>query len=67
MASTLIYFWKMLSVMTRNIYIHSILFYYIGLMAMGWFEFYLFHLSAIEVPLIALFYAWLARKEVSLG
>lgn len=66
-ASTFIYFWKMLSVMTRNIYIHSILFYYIGLMAMGWFEFYLFHLSAIEVPLIALFYAWLARKEVSLG
>ena len=66
-ASTFIYFWKMVSVMTRNIYIHTILFYYIGLMAMGWFEFYLFHLSAIEVPLIALFYAWLARKEVSLG
>ena len=38
-------------------------------MAMGWFEFYMFHLSAIEVPLVALFYAWLAEKgkEVSLG
>ena len=68
-ASSLIYFWKMLATMTRNIYIYTILFYYTGLMAMGWFEFYLFHLSAIEVPLIALFYAWIVNqgKEVSRG
>ncbi len=68
-ASTFIYFWKMLATMTRNIYIYTILFYYCGLMAMGWFEFYLFHLSAIEVPIVALLYAWLAEKgkEVSLG
>ena len=68
-ASSFIYFWKMLATMTRNIYIYTILFYYTGLMAMGWFEFYMFHLSAIEVPLIALFYAWIAgkRKEVSHG
>lgn len=67
--SSFIYFWKMLATMTRNIYIYTILFYYTGLMAMGWFEFYMFHLSAIEVPLIALFYAWIAgkRKEVSHG
>ena len=68
-ASSFIYFWKMLATMTRNIYIYTILFYYTGLMAMGWFEFYMFHLSAIEVPLIALFYAWIAgqRKEASHG
>ena len=68
-ASSFIYFWKMLATMTHNIYIYTILFYYTGLMAMGWFEFYMFHLSAIEVPLIALFYAWIAgkRKEVSHG
>jgi hypothetical protein len=66
-ASSFIYFWKILAVMTRNIYIHIILFYYCGLMAMGWFEFYLFHLSAIEVPLVALIYAWISRKEVNLG
>ena len=68
-ASSFIYFWKMLATMTRNIYIYTILFYYCGLMAMGWFEFYMFHLSAIEVPLIALFYAWIAGKgkEVSHG
>lgn len=68
-ASTFIYFWKMLAATTRNVYIHAILFYYCGLMAMGWFEFYMFHLSAIEVPLVALFYAWLAEKgkEVSFG
>ena len=68
-ASSFIYFWKMLATMTRNIYIYTILFYYCGLMAMGWFEFYMFHLSAIEVPIVALFYAWIAQKgkEVSLG
>jgi hypothetical protein len=68
-ASSVIYFWKMLATITRNVYIYTILFYYCGLMAMGWFEFYMFHLSAIEVPIVALFYAWLAQKgkEVSLG
>ena len=68
-ASSFIYFWKMLATITRNVYIYTILFYYCGLMAMGWFEFYMFHLSAIEVPIVALFYAWLAQKgkEVSLG
>ncbi len=65
--SSFIYSWKILAIMTRNIYIHTILFYYCGLMAMGWFEFYLFHLSAIEVPLVALIYAWISRKEVNLG
>lgn len=67
MASTFIYFWKLLGVMTRNVFIHAILFYYCGLLAMGWFEFYLFHLSAIEVPIIALFYGWLSRREAALG
>lgn len=68
-ASSFIYFWKMLATITRNVYIYTILFYYCGLMAMGWFEFYMFHLSAIEVPIVALFYAWIAQKgkEVSLG
>lgn len=66
-ASTIIYLWRILALTTQNIFIYIIHFYYCGLMAMGWFEFYLFHLSAIEIPIIVLFYAFLSRKEVRLG
>ena len=72
--STFIYAWKAAALIKQNIYINVILFYYCGLLAMGWFEFYFFHLDAIEIPLITLFYAWLAqqesgdrRKEVAFG
>lgn len=71
--STFIYAWKAVALIRRSIYINIILFYYCGLLAMGWFEFYFFHLDAIEIPLITLFYGWLAqqaadgRKEVAFG
>lgn len=61
--STFIYAWKVAALVSRSIYIHIILFYYCGLLAMGWFEFYFFHLDAIEIPLITLMYAWLASQE----
>ncbi len=80
-ASSALYAMRMAALYTRDVYIYCIHFYFCGLMAMGWFEFYLFHLSIIEIPLITLFYAWLARhtadwrrrrqtaqgKEVALG
>lgn len=71
--STFIYSWKAITLVRRNVYLDIILFYYCGLLAMGWFEFYFFHLDAIEIPLITLFYGWLAqqtadgRKEVAFG
>lgn len=65
--SSVVYTWKVLAVLFRNVYIHTILFYYCGLLAMGWFEFYFFHLSFIEIPILVLFYAWISRKEVALG
>ena len=61
--STFIYAWKAAALIKRNIYINIILFYYCGLLMMGWFEFYFFHLDAIEIPLITLFYGWLAQQE----
>ena len=66
-ASTLIYAWRVAAVMTQNVYIHTIHFYYCGLMAMGWFEFYLFHLAVIEIPLFVVLFALLPRKEAALG
>jgi hypothetical protein len=74
--STFIYAWKVWALVTRNIYLHVILFYYCGLLAMGWFEFYFFHLDTIEIPLITLFYMWASKwrlspkvtgKEVTIG
>lgn len=62
--SSIIYAWKIGALFTRNIYIYLIFSYYCGLMVMGWFEFYLFHLSAIEIPLITLFYAYLSHWEI---
>ena len=65
--SSFFYLWKILAILFRNIYLHAILFYYCGLLAMGWFEFYFFHLSIIEIPIYFGLFAWLSRKEVSFG
>ena len=65
--SSFLYLWKILAILFRNIYLHAILFYYCGLLAMGWFEFYFFHLSIIEIPIYFGLFAWLSRKEVSFG
>ena len=71
--STFIYAWKAATILRPSVYLNIILFYYCGLLMMGWFEFYFFHLDAIEIPLITLFYGWLVhqtaegRKEAALG
>ena len=71
--STFIYAWKVATILRPSVYLNIILFYYCGLLMMGWFEFYFFHLDAIEIPLITLFYGWLVhqtaegRKEAALG
>ena len=70
--STFIYAWKVATILRPSVYLNIILFYYCGLLMMGWFEFYFFHLDAIEIPLITLFYGWLVhqtaegRKEAAL-
>ena len=61
--STFIYAWKVATIFWHSVYLDIILFYYCGLLMMGWFEFYFFHLDAIEIPLITLFYGWLAQQE----
>lgn len=63
-ASAVMYAIKYLSVMSKNIFVHTIDFYFCGLMAMGWFEFYLFHLSIIEVPIMTIILAVLARLTI---
>lgn len=50
--SCLSYLIKISTVRFNNIYIYTIYFFHLGLLAMGWFEFYFFHLADIEFPII---------------
>ena len=62
-ASTVLNLTQLLARTKGNIFIFTILCYFCGLMAMGWFEFYLFHLAFIEVPVITLLLMALAHWE----
>jgi len=50
--STLCYTLKLLSVRFSNLFTNTIYYYYCALLAMGWFEFYFFHLDVIETPVM---------------
>lgn len=63
-ASTLMYAIKLVAMGTGNLYVYAILCYYCGLMAMGWFEFYLFHLAAFEVPVVCLLLMVIEKVEI---
>ena len=64
--STFIYAWKVATIFRQSVYLDIILFYYCGLLMMGWFEFYFFHLDTIEIPLITLFYGWLVHQTAGI-
>lgn len=65
--SSICYFFKIVSDASRNLYVNSIYFYLCSLLAMGWFEFYFFHLDLVEIPVILLLlycfdWAFVGRK-----
>ena len=65
-SSSLMYFLKMATIKWKNIYVYTIYFFECGLLAMGWFEFYFFHVPVLEVPAIVLllwFIDWLIRAR----
>ena len=59
LSSTLMYFLKLSTIKWNNIYVYVIYFFECGLLAMGWFEFYYFHLVVFELPIIVVL-LWLA-------
>jgi hypothetical protein len=66
LSSTLMYFLKLATIKWKNIYVYTIYFFECGLLAMGWFEFYYFHLVVFELPIIvALLWllGWVLRKR----
>lgn len=58
LSSTLMYLLKLMTIKWKNIYVYAAYFFECGLLAMGWFEFYYFHLVVFELPTI-LFAMWL--------
>mgnify|MGYP003292284327 CR=1 FL=1 len=48
--STLMYLFKIVTLRINSIYLNMVYFFECSLFAMGWFEFYFFHLDVIEVP-----------------
>lgn len=44
-------------IMSRNVWLYIAIFFLIGLLSMGWFEFYLFHEDIIEIPMFCLIMA----------
>lgn len=50
--SAICYFLKYLTLVTDNLYTNTVYYYFCALLAMGWFEFYFFHLDMIENPAI---------------
>lgn len=60
LSSTLMYLLKLATIKWSNIYVYVIYFFECGLLAMGWFEFYYFHLVVFELPVIVAF-LWLTE------
>lgn len=52
--STVIYLLKVMTIRFTNVYANIIYFYECALLCMGWFEYYFFHLDAIEVPVMTI-------------
>lgn len=50
--STLMYLLKIAVMRINSIYLNMVYFFECSLFAMGWFEFYFFHLDIIEVPVL---------------
>ena len=61
LSSTLMYLLKLMTIKWGNMYVYTAYFFECGLLAMGWFEFYYFHLVVFELPAIV-FALWLVDK-----
>jgi len=64
LSSTLMYFLKLATIKWNNIYVYVIYFFECSLLAMGWFEFYYFHLVVFELPIIVAL-LWLAESVLT--
>lgn len=55
------YLVKLWAIASRSIYVNVVYFFYCGMLMMGWFEIYFYHLQFLEVPLMV-FFVYLMMK-----
>lgn len=61
--STLTNILRAICVTNRNLFFSMVTFYYCSLLAMGWFEYYFWHLSIIEIPIwVGLYHYFFGKK-----
>lgn len=69
--STMMYMLKVFASYCKNVYVNGIFFFECSLLAMGWFEFYFFHLTVIEIPIFFVVYAlitsYMKRRTLTLN
>ena len=53
--SALVYILKVLTLISKNIFLNVIYYFLGGMLIMGWFDYFLYTLPAIEVPGMVLF------------
>lgn len=54
---------------TKSLFVNTTYFFYLGMLFMGWFEIYYYHLQFFEVPMW-IFIVWLLvpkKKQVKIG
>lgn len=52
--SSIMYGLRLVSLKCNSVYLYVVYFFECSLLFMGWFEFYFFHLAAIEIPIVTL-------------
>lgn len=67
--SSFCYLLKFLTTRFDNLFTNTIYYYFCALLAMGWFEFYFFHLDVIEIPVMLMllhFIYWVLMGKTKL-
>lgn len=67
--SSISYVVKLWAIKTKSLFVNTTYFFYLGMLFMGWFEIYYYHLQFFEVPMW-IFLVWLLvpkKKKESIG
>ena len=67
--SSISYLVKVWAMKTKSLFVNTTYFFYLGMLFMGWFEIYYYHLQFFEVPMW-IFIVWLLvpkKKQVKIG
>ena len=62
MVSAINYVVKLVALKTRDFFVNIVYFFYLGMLCMGWFEIYFYHLQFFEVP-VWVFILYLAFRK----